>query len=678
MEKELNPYNTIFALDIGTNSIVGILGISKDQGFTITHSVIKYHKKRAMIDGQIHDIPSVLEIVMEVKKQLETEVGFPLKQVSIAAAGRALRTMKITQNIPLNPNKEVTRDQIKVLEFEALKQAYEEMNSINENTAKYFCVGHSLTKFLLDDMEISNPIGQKGQGLTGYIIATFLPEIVVESLHTVMGRAGLNVDYMTLEPIAALDIIVPENIRLLNIALVDIGAGTSDIAITKEGTVVGYGMTSVAGDEITEEIAKTFLLGFDQAEILKCKLSQGEEHITTNILGETLKLSTKEVVEKIQESIDSISEKISKGIIEINGKTTSAVFLVGGGSQIPGISKGISRYLQLPENRVVMKTVEDIDNFNIITKNLTGPESITPLGIFNKSINEQREDFIEVTVNQKKHKMFKRDNLKIGDALALAKVHPRAFIPKEFKEVTIIVDEQKKIIASPETQKICIYLNDKIAGIDSAIKHGDKITMENPFSNKDKQYSLKELLPSKFHRNYLYFINDQSKSLDDLVNDADKIVLVNKYQNNRSDKNLEPGNIKKNENEKSTNIVKFSKGKPAIGTDQLIEKNKNEDAQERKSKDKFVKKEGFKNSVKEASKNGKNMTKFAKKVRILVNQDPVDIPLKNGSLIFTDIFEHIDFDRKEAKGKLVMKLNGRRAGFVDVLKEGDHIELYWT
>ncbi|NBG89173.1 cell division protein FtsA [Isachenkonia alkalipeptolytica] len=643
MEKEFNQYNTIFALDIGTNSVVGILGTSNDQEFTITHSVIKFHKKRAMVDGQIHDIPSVLEIVRKVKEQLEKEVGFSLKQVSIAAAGRALRTMKLSESIPLNQNREITRDQIKLLEFEALKKAHEKMNVIQDNPAKYFCVGHSLIKFDLDEMDITNPIGQKGKELTGHIIATFLPEIVVESLHTVMAKAGLEVDCLTLEPIAALDIIVPENIRLLNIALVDVGAGTSDIAITKDGTVVGYGMTGVAGDEITEEIAKTFLLGFDQSEALKCKLSSGEEHIITNIIGETLKVSTKEVLEKIRGRIDSVAEKIAKEIMEINGKATSAVFLVGGGSQIPGISEGIARHLGLPDNRVVMKTIEDIEAFTFNTINLTGPEAITPLGIFRKSMKDHGENFIEIDVNNKRLKMFQRNNLKVGDALALANVDPRTFIPGAPKEVTIILEGRKMQIASPEDQSVCIILNESIVGIDAPIKNRDRIHIEYNHTRNKSTYTLRTLLPEKWHENYTFYVNDQKKSLDAKVGELDKIVLY-------KEGNSENRDLKEGENpSKEVMEKKFLETNKGMG--------RNFDRKESEKKD---------------------SVKNRKRIKIHVNKNPVEILTNKWPVIFTDIFDHIDFDRKEAKGKLVMTLNGRRAGFLDELQEGDHVEIYWT
>ena len=66
--------------------------------------------------------------------------------------------------------------------------------------------------------------------------------MVVESLYTVMERAGMEVTCLTLEPIAALNVAIPKELRLLNLALVDVGAGTSDIAITKSGTIIAYDM----------------------------------------------------------------------------------------------------------------------------------------------------------------------------------------------------------------------------------------------------------------------------------------------------------------------------------------------------------------------------------------------------------------------------------------------------
>ena len=87
--------------------------------------------------------------------------------------------------------------------------------------------------------------------------------------------AGLEVANLTLEPIAAINVAIPEKFRMLNIGLIDVGAGTSDICITKDGKyLVAYGMIPMAGDELTEIISKQYLVDFDM----------GMPHIKTSVL----------------------------------------------------------------------------------------------------------------------------------------------------------------------------------------------------------------------------------------------------------------------------------------------------------------------------------------------------------------------------------------------------------
>lgn len=84
-------------------------------------------------------------------------------------------------------------------------------------------------------------IDQQGDEASVEIIATFLPKVVVESLISALNRSGLEMEALTLEPIAAINVLMPPSMRRLNVALVDIGAGTSDIAITDMGTIIAYG-----------------------------------------------------------------------------------------------------------------------------------------------------------------------------------------------------------------------------------------------------------------------------------------------------------------------------------------------------------------------------------------------------------------------------------------------------
>jgi len=89
----LNPDDLIFALDIGTRTVIGIVGVPQgDESFRVLAAEIAEHETRAMIDGQIHDIEKVSDTAKRIKDSLENRLGIKLTKVSIAAAGRVLLT----------------------------------------------------------------------------------------------------------------------------------------------------------------------------------------------------------------------------------------------------------------------------------------------------------------------------------------------------------------------------------------------------------------------------------------------------------------------------------------------------------------------------------------------------------------------------------------------------------
>ena len=88
--------NLVFALDIGTRSIIGMVGRLQDDRVNILAVEKAEHTGRAMVDGQIENIDKVAALAGEVKKRLEKQLGVELKRGSIAAAGRGLRTQRVT------------------------------------------------------------------------------------------------------------------------------------------------------------------------------------------------------------------------------------------------------------------------------------------------------------------------------------------------------------------------------------------------------------------------------------------------------------------------------------------------------------------------------------------------------------------------------------------------------
>ena len=215
----------VFGLDIGTRSIVGTLGYREGRNFVVVAQRVREHETRAMLDGQIHDIQKVGETINEVKLQLEEAVGRKLTEVCIAAAGRVLRTVTTHVEYPFTSEKEVGQEDVYVLVSTGVEKAYEEfLESQKDEDMKFYCVGYSVVRYYLNGYLMGNLEGHKARTVGIDLIATFLPEDVVDGLYKAVEVAGLTVANMTLEPIAAIQVAIPDRFRMMNIALVDVGA----------------------------------------------------------------------------------------------------------------------------------------------------------------------------------------------------------------------------------------------------------------------------------------------------------------------------------------------------------------------------------------------------------------------------------------------------------------------
>ena len=102
----------IFALDIGTRTVVGIIGEYIDEKFYLKDYISVPHNKRAMVDGQVEDIKQVAKIVAQVKNTLEERNNLRLNRVSIAAAGRALKTIQVSMDFDISEKEYITEDMV--------------------------------------------------------------------------------------------------------------------------------------------------------------------------------------------------------------------------------------------------------------------------------------------------------------------------------------------------------------------------------------------------------------------------------------------------------------------------------------------------------------------------------------------------------------------------------------
>ena len=166
-----------------------------------------------------------LLMIKQVAQEIAVCADAPITEAAVAAAGRSLKTQLGQATIKLVPNQEISAQDLNDLELSAVADALDKMNHYQVQTSidTYLCVGYSIIQSYLDDQPIQNLVGHQGYSASVDVIATFLPRIVVDSLTTALRLAGLEMLSLTLEPIAAMNAIIPQSMRMLNLALVDVG-----------------------------------------------------------------------------------------------------------------------------------------------------------------------------------------------------------------------------------------------------------------------------------------------------------------------------------------------------------------------------------------------------------------------------------------------------------------------
>jgi cell division protein FtsA len=699
------PDDVIFALDIGTRTIIGVVGVQKDERFFVQAAEMIVHESRAMLDGQIHDISKVAQGAAKVKNALENKVGHMLTRVSIAAAGRVLKTCQIKVERDIEEGKEIDQQFISALEMEGIQKAQAEIEKSLPSSEKdqYYCVGYSVVTYYLNNYVISTLTGHKGHKAGVEILATFLPQTVVDSLYTVMSRINLEVNFITLEPIAALNLAIPKDLRLLNLALVDVGAGTSDIAITKSGTIIAYAMVPIAGDEVTESIAQNYLVDFETAEKIKISLSAKEkddEIAFTDILDNEIRVKAEEIINVTRQVIDNLARTIAEKILELNGgKAPNAVFLVGGGSQSSGLCEAISNTLGLPKDRVAVRNRKIAKNIDTDESMLDGPDSITPLGILVATAMTKGQDFYYVTVNDKKVRMYNVRKMLVSDALILAGFNPDQLICRSGKSLKFKLNNKDRTIRGSMGKPAEIYLNGKASGLNNTIEPGDKLTVIPAENGKDGAIFAKDLAEEiepvyiKFNNQTdtikpKVFINDKQSPLDMSVQYGDRVDIIFDYTLGDIAKlfELDPLVMEFTVNGESADMdtvlnsgdqifavprkyQSISAGVP----DGEIERNETENREEPQNEEDSPKTSNIHDILREVEQ------KLAERdgITVIVNEEPVNLPPKKTDYLFIDLFNFIDFDLTSPKGIIMLRLNGKDANYTDKIKSGDKIDIFW-
>lgn len=711
------PEPLVFGLDIGTRSIVGTVGYKEGSKFNIVAQCVKFHDTRAMLDGQIHDINKVGEEIIYVKENLEQQLsGRKLKEVCIAAAGRVLKTSVGKGYYEFTENTIVNQEYIHSLEMLGVEKAHEQMMQENDTDVKFFCVGYTVIKYYLNNYEISNLEGHKAHNIAADVLATFLPEEVVDGLYAAVAIAGLEISNMTLEPIAAMQVAIPENYRLLNIALVDVGAGTSDICVTKDGSIIGYGMLPKAGDEFTDFLMKEYLVDFDTAEKIKTIGPKRKSLTYKDIMGISHKITPQEVYDKLESLLENITQQIAEKIVGLNGdKPVSAVFVVGGGGKLPDFTEKLANYLDLPAERVALRGEEVLGFVNIFLENVKkDPLLVTPIGIC-LNFYDQKNRFVYLLVNDERVKLYDNDKLTVFDAALAYGLSNEDIFPKRGADLNYTLNGKKKFVRGSAGEPATIFLNGKEVGMNHLIQAGDQIKIQESTQGADAAAVLNEV--ADFSSMISFIVNDMTISCPRYasvngklesefyqINDGDQVRLLNYYtlsqlmqfmdietphevfvngaRANADTKIYENFNvawIDKEDIYKAERFVTEEVHTEEENTDSEKQNSNIQEAEIAAAQDNIgaksigPAKNDFVNQwIEEKEKNA-----AAIEMNVIINGKSVTLTGKS-NYVFVDIFDKYDFDLKTIKGSaLVQTIDGQPAEHFSPLHNGAVLELYW-
>ncbi len=712
MENKRYPEHLVFGLDIGTRSIVGTVGYRENnQNFIVVAQCVREHDTRAMMDGQIHDIPKVSETILEVKKELEAQIGRKLTDVCIAAAGRVLKTVTVSAEYEFPSETTLNEEHIHSLELIGVEKAYDTLREeVKEDKINFYCVGYSVIRYFLNGYSMIKLEGHKASKIGTELLATFLPDEVIDGLYTAVERAGLQVANLTLEPIAAINVAIPEKFRLLNIAMIDVGAGTSDISITKDGSIIAYGMIPFAGDEITEAIVQKYLVEFKTAEIMKLACLRKKKVTYKDIMGINHKVTTEEIIDSVSEAVHRITKCVAEKIIELNGgKSVSAVFVVGGGGKIPGFVTSLAEYLNLPNDRVALRGEEVLGDVTFLQENIKkDPLLVTPIGIC-LNFYDQTNNFIFVNVNGERVKLYDNNKLTIVDAAIQVGFPNEKLFPRRGKAINFTLNGNKRLVRGELGEAAVVKLNGELVGISHSIVQNDKIEIIESTVGEDAVYEVRQL--AEYNGTISFICNGQGiicpkfvmangKLVSEFysIQDQDEIQILNYYtlQQVLEFMDIEtkgtiyvnnmPAKMDEKVYENFTIQCELKKEQPEENTGILEEASEQyEEAEQEETNLNGDNSLNTKTAVSAvAVKNNETGNSIIKEennlktdLYVIINQEAVKLSNKS-KYIFVDIFDFYPFDLKKVGGsELVVTLNGEKADFTSPLKERDVIELYW-
>ena len=385
-------------LDIGTTKIVAMIG-RKNEYDKLEILGIGKSKSLGVHRGVVNNITQTIQSIQQAVAESESNSGLKIKEVTVGIAGQHIRSLQHSDYITrANSELVINEDDIDRL--------------INQVHKLVMLPGEEIIHVLPQDFkvdgqaEIKEPIGMYGERLEANFHVVVGQVSSIRNIGRCVQTAGLNLEGITLEPLASSNAVLSQEEKEAGVALIDIGGGTTDLAVFKDGIIRHTAVIPFGGNVITEDIKEGCSIIEKQAELLKIKFGsawpgENKDNEIVSIPGLrgrdpkeiTLKNLSKIIHARVVEIVEQVYVEIKNyGHEEQKKKLIAGIVLTGGGSQLKHL-KQLVEYITGMDTRVGYPNEHlagDSDS------DITSPMYATAVGLVMDSLSRQEKTIIEI------------------------------------------------------------------------------------------------------------------------------------------------------------------------------------------------------------------------------------------------------------------------------------------
>ncbi len=391
----------LIALDIGTEFAKALVFRMHIEGEKAVGEILGVGKERQkhgnMQSGAVSDISGVIETCRKAILQAQEKSGVKkVKKTIIGIAGELVKGTTTTvhyerarseSRMDLSELKTIIQ-RVQIKAFERIKQQIAWDTGQDDIDIKL--INAAIVDVRIDGYQVKNPIGFQGKDVSISIFNAYAPMIHLGAVHSIADELGLELLSIAAEPYAVARSVDYDDVLDFNAIFIDIGGGTSDIAVVRNGGLEGTKMFAFGGRAFTKKLAQELGVNFEEAEALKINYSEGR-------LGA-------DVTEKIDKMLASDCQvwlggvELSLAEFSESDVLPSKILLCGGGSALPGIKKVLSSQewvKNLPFSKApVVSFLQPKDVVRIIDKTdeLKNPQDVTPMGLANLALDIAGEE----------------------------------------------------------------------------------------------------------------------------------------------------------------------------------------------------------------------------------------------------------------------------------------------